>query len=151
LRLLGADEPQADDLTQETFLAVHRKPFEQRSAVETAGYLRTVARNLFLMAVRRDNRQPAARPAMDHLDIADEVWAGFAGEDGGENYLDALRQCVETLDGRAGEAVERFYHDEQSRAEIAEALDMTEDGVKSLLRRARDILRKCVEKRVAEE
>ncbi|HRJ79073.1 MAG TPA: sigma-70 family RNA polymerase sigma factor, partial [Planctomycetota bacterium] len=53
LRYLGCDRAQADDLTQETFLQVLRHGFEQRGERETAAYLRKVARNCFLMSVRR--------------------------------------------------------------------------------------------------
>lgn len=142
LRYLGCDEARADDLTQETFLAVHRKPFAQRSPAESAAYLRTVARNLFLMSIRGAGR----RPSVEQLDLAEDVWRRFTGE--GDDYLDALRECVDALQGRARQAVEMQYHDESSRAEIAAALDMTEDGVKSLLRRTREVLRKCVEEKV---
>ena len=57
LRYLGAGAADADDLTQETFLAVARSRFEERSPAQTAGYLRTVARNQLLMARRRQGRE----------------------------------------------------------------------------------------------
>jgi RNA polymerase sigma-70 factor, ECF subfamily len=150
LRFLGCDESQADDLTQETFLAVHRRPFDERGDAATAAYLRTVARNQFLMSVRRDRRRPDASGLLVELDpadadLAETVWATFAGDDGGETWLDALRGCVEELNGRARQAIDLHYRDDQSRARIAAELDMTEDGVKSLLRRTREVLRKCVE------
>lgn len=153
LRFLGCDEAQADDLTQETFLAVHRRPFDERSEAATAGYLRTVARNQFLMSVRRDRRRPVASGLLDDLDpadadLAESVWATFAGEDGGEAWLDALRGCVEELNGRARQAIDLHYRDDLSRVQIATELDLTEDGVKSLLRRTREVLRKCVEAKV---
>ena len=144
LRFLGCEASQADDLTQETFLSVHRKPFEDRSCEATAAYLRTVARNLFLMSLRRSRRQ-ALLPS---LTVADEVWDRFHASDGGDNYLDALRECVETLEGRARQAVELFYQQDRSRAEIAQQLDMSEDGVKTLLRRTREVLRRCIETRL---
>jgi DNA-directed RNA polymerase specialized sigma24 family protein len=77
------------------------------------------------------------------------VFARFARHDGGEGYLDALRECVDGLAGRARQAIELFYHDDLGRTDIAQRLEMTEDGVKSLLRRTRDVLRRCVEGRVA--
>ncbi len=145
LRFLGCDAAQADDLTQETFLAVHRKPFEERSAEATAVYLRTVARNLFLMSLRRARR----RAIVANLEVIEEVWQQFAADDG-EAYREAMRDCVETLAGRARQAIDLFYRDQRSRAEIARELEMTEDGVKSLLRRTREILRKCVQGKIAE-
>ena len=37
------------------------------------------------------------------------------------------------------------YWSKKSRAEMAEALQLSEDGVKSMLRRIRTALKKCVE------
>ena len=145
LRFLGCDPAQADDFTQETFLQVHRKPFEQRSDAATAAYLRTVARNLFLMSVRRSQRQALVRS----LEIADEVWNRLARDDSAE-HLAALQQCVERLEGRARRAVELFYRQEKSRDAVGRELEMGEEGVKTLLRRTREVLRRCVEKKLAE-
>ena len=141
LRFLGAGEALADDLTQETFLAVWKRPFEERAEEATAAYLRTVARNLFLVAIRKARREP---PVGD-LDAADEVWERLAGDDGGLAHLEALRECVEGLEGNARQAIDQFYRQGRSRAEVGRSLAMTEDGIKSLLRRTRDALRKCVE------
>ena len=147
LRFLGCDSAQADDLTQETFLAIHTRPHEEQSAAATSAYVRTVARNLFLMSLRRARRQAI----VENIELIEEVWQRFAADDEGETYRDAMRDCVETLEGRARQAIDLFYRDQRSRSEIARELEMTEDGVKSLLRRTREILRKCVEKKVGNE
>ncbi|HXT58818.1 MAG TPA: RNA polymerase sigma factor [Pirellulales bacterium] len=145
LRFLGAGEAQADDLTQETFLSVYRKPFVEQSPAAAAAYLRTVARRQLLMSLRKAKR----RPVLENLELADEVWSRLAGDDGG-GYLDALRECLESLEGRAREAIELRYRDDRSRTEIGQLLEIGEDGVKSLLRRTRELLRRCVEKRINE-
>ncbi|HVX60404.1 MAG TPA: RNA polymerase sigma factor [Pirellulales bacterium] len=145
LRFLGADEAQADDLTQETFLSVYRRPFVEQSPAATAAYLRTVARRQFMMSIRKSKRQPA----LANLELADEVWSRLAGDDGG-GYLEALRDCLQSLDGRVRQAIELRYRDDRSRADIGRLLEIGEDGVKSLLRRTREVLRGCVEKRVRE-
>jgi RNA polymerase sigma-70 factor, ECF subfamily len=136
LRYLGCRESQADDLAQETFLAVLEKPFEQRCEEATAAYLRTVARNRFLALMRKEKNGPAAA----ELAIAEEVWTQTAGA-GSDEYLDSL-------DERARRAIELRYRDDRSRRDIAADLEMTEDGVKTLLRRTRDALRECVERKV---
>ena len=140
LRYLGCDASLADDLTQETFLAVIRKPFEQRSDAETAAYLRTVARHLFLKSVEKSRRGPKA----EDVAVAESIWAETHA-DGGNDYLDALEDCLAQVSARALTAIEQRYRDGRSRAEIASELNMTEDGVKTLLRRTRQSLRKCVE------
>lgn len=152
LRYLGTQTQEADDLTQETFLAVaksiRRSNFEQRSSAETAAYLRTVARNQLLMARRRQGRQPNTV----ELTAAEQVWAEATADHGVDGYLAALADCLENGlnrdDGRARKAIDAFYHQRQSRAEIAKELDMTPDGVKTLLRRTRDVLRKCIERKL---
>src|SRR5438132_11609731 len=79
LRFLGCDDAAADDLTQETFLAVARGAGsggrDNGAAVrDVPAYLRGIARNLFLKWVRRSRREPS----LEDLDLADEVWSRFA-------------------------------------------------------------------------
>jgi RNA polymerase sigma-70 factor (ECF subfamily) len=147
LRYLGAAAEDADDLTQETFVAVARTPFELRSRTETAAYLRTAARNQLLMLRRKQGRQICTV----ELAAAEEVWAEATPNGGFDEFLDALSQCCENLVGRAREAVDRFYRDGKSRDEIAAEFEMSLDGVKSLLRRTRAGLRDCVERRLHRE
>ena len=144
LRFLGCDEAQADDLAQETFLAVWRKPFEDRGAAAARAYLRRVARNLFLMAVRRHK----ARPVLQDLDVADAVWAEHDADDG-DGYRAALAACLETLTERSQQALDLFYREGAGRSRIAEVLGLTLDGVKTLMRRARETLRLCIGRRLA--
>jgi len=148
LRFLGCDASEADDLVQETFLAVLRKGFDERSPAETAAYLRTVARNRLLMARRKRNGHP---PDVD-LEAAEAVWARAAGEDGLGGYLAALSECLEkAVTPRVRRALDLKYRDRAGRSEIAEQLGMAVEGVKTLLRRARAALRDCVERKIGRE
>ena len=145
LRFLGCDPTEADDLVQETFLAVLREGFEVRSPAGTAAYLRTVARNRLLMARRKQRNSPQA---ID-LEAAEAVWADVAGEDGMSDYLVALGDCLEkAVNPRVRRALELQYRDRASRAEIAAKLDLAVEGVKTLLRRGRSALRDCVERKL---
>ena len=47
------------------------------------------------------------------------------------------------------EAINGFYRDRLSREELAAKLDMKPDGVKTLLRRTREVLRNCIEKKIS--
>ena len=144
LRYLGCPAAEADDLTQDTFLAVFRDGFEDRSAEQTAAYLRTVARNR-LLAVRRSQKKA---PEVD-LAAAEAVWAETVGDRGMDDYLVALEDCLEVgVTPRVRRALEFFYRDRLSRDQIAEQLEMAVEGVKTLLRRARSALRKCVERKL---
>ncbi len=146
LRYLGCQAAEAEDLLQETFLAVFREGFEVRSTAQTVAYLRTVARNQLLM----DRRKQRNRPQAVELETAEAVWAQAAGEDGLDDYLVALGECLHNaLSPRARRALELQYRDRASRAEIATELHLAVEGVKTLLRRARSALRDCVERRLA--
>lgn len=144
LRYLGASNELADDLTQETFLQLLRAPFERQSERATAAWLRTVARNLWVRSFRR--------PPFDlaELDAIEAAWTGFASDDAGEHALQHLRHCVDQLAGRARDVVRWQYEERLSRGAIAERLGIGADGVKSLLRRTRALLRECIERRVKE-
>ena len=145
VRFLGADTTEADDLTQETFFALARAQFVERDERQTAGYLRVVARNQLMVLRRRQNREVNTV----ELEAADSVWAAAAGPDGSlTNYLDALRDCVDQLEGHARQAVDLHYHDHAGREAIATQLGMQADGVKTLLRRTRDVLRECIERKI---
>jgi RNA polymerase sigma-70 factor (ECF subfamily) len=148
VRFLGADTTEADDLTQETFLALARGGFVERDELQTAGYVRVVARNQLLALRRKQNREIDTVG----LEAADSVWAAAAGPDGSlTNYLDALRDCVDQLEGRARQAVDLHYHDHAGREAIATQLGMQADGVKTLLRRTRELLRECIERKIKTE
>ncbi|MEZ5991227.1 MAG: sigma-70 family RNA polymerase sigma factor [Planctomycetota bacterium] len=143
LRFMGCDRSQADDLTQETFLVFLRKPFDYLGHESTSAYLRKIARFIFLEARRQTSRGNETA-----LDEADRVFAETAGESVGNEYLDALRECEQTLVGKARDAVKLQYGQQRSLEDIAEALDMKPNGVKTLLQRARAHLRDCIERRL---
>jgi RNA polymerase sigma-70 factor, ECF subfamily len=145
VRFLGADRTEADDLTQETFLALTRADFVERDERQTAGYVRTVARNQLLALRRKQNREICTV----ELEAADTVWAAATGPGGGlDDYLEALRHCVAGLEGRAKQVIDLAYRVGASRGAIATELAMQPDGVKTLLRRTRDVLRECVERKL---
>jgi len=104
--------------------------------------LRRTARSLFLMAVRRRR----ARPVFRDLEAAEAALEECFGEDEGESYRLALRHCLDRPQGKGRQAIQLFYEGGESREEVALAMQMTADGVKTLLRRTRAWLRSCVER-----
>lgn len=154
VRYLGATAELADDLVQDAFLQLLRAPFVERSPGETAAWLRTVVRNGYVKSLRRPPFQTV------ELDTIEATWRSFAGDrddderggegDGGDASLRELRGCLDTLDGRARQVVRWHYEERRSRQDIGERLGLGLDGVKSLLRRTRAILRRCVERRRGE-
>ena len=144
LRVLGCPADEAEDLTQETFLAVLTKPFQDYNRQATAAYLRQVARNLFLSSRRR-------AVTVSELDEAEAAWLQWAVKDDGQELMAALRNCLQTLTDRARQALDLRFGRQASRAEIATATGLSEDGAKNLLQRAKQQLRECIERALASE
>lgn len=141
LRALGCDAAEADDLTQETFLRVLRRGFAELHPSATNMYLRKTAFHLFVTARRRQGRSPP----LDELDAIESAWSRWMGEGESDELLDSLRECLERLTPRARQALEMRFREDRTRAEIAEALELTEDGAKNLMQRAKQQLRGCIE------
>ena len=107
LRYLGANPAEADDLTQETFLALIRASYEDRGEAAFQAFLRKIARNQLLMLRRRNGRE------LDtvQLELAETVWSRAISSDGLGSFLDQLERCRQKLEGRARQAIDWFYHD----------------------------------------
>jgi len=144
LRALGCEAALADDLTQETFLAVLQRPFQDLGPAAVAAYLRKIAFNLHISHHRRSGKVVA----VENLEEIDAAWSRLAPEDNGELLLEALRDCLQGLTQRARQALDMRFRDHESREAIAAMLEISEHGAKNLMQRAKRQLRSCVEKKL---
>lgn len=142
LRLLGCTREEADDITQETFIVVMRAEFTHHTDEQTATFLRRTARNLFL----HSKRKTRTRREVD-IDAAEAVMRSNA-EDGGDAYVEALKRCLDAMRGRTRLAVLAVYGDKLTTAQVADQMGLKENGLKTLLQRAREKLRDCVQRRM---
>jgi RNA polymerase sigma-70 factor, ECF subfamily len=143
LRVLGAPTDLAEDVLQDTFLVAMRRLQEDRGGAAAASFLRQTARHLYLRRRRDQGRHEALL-----VELADAWWQSDCASDDGDAWLVALRACVDGLDGRAREVVQRFYGDGLDRGAVAAAMGMKENGIKTLLQRVRAALRTCIGKRL---
>jgi RNA polymerase sigma-70 factor, ECF subfamily len=144
LRALGCGTALAEDLTQETFLSVLQKPFQDMGPLATSAYLRKVAYNLFISHQRRAGKITS----VERVEELDRTWTSWAGDDDGEALLDALRECLKGISDRARLALEMRFREESSRETIAGILEITEHGAKNLMQRAKQQLRDCIESKM---
>jgi len=140
LRFLGASASVADDLAQETFLRLLRERVEDRGDAALAAWLRATARNLWFAHGRR-------RPGLELSAEAEleAAWTRWAGSDGGDRTHAALERCLGRLEGRARRALVLRYAEGRPRAAVAAALDLSVEGLKTLLRRTKQVLAACVQ------
>ncbi len=144
LRMLGADAAEADDLAQETMLVgcTHELAGDDAS---TRAFLRSVAKNHWLRACRwwrlRREREVAA--------AVDELWLATVENDDGEELIARLRSCLQQLQERTRHALELHYRDGFGWNDVATQVGLRPNGTKTLVQRARQALRACIERRQA--
>jgi len=150
LRYLGAARDVAEDLAQETFVVAFQQSMQSQwgEISNKPAWLRGVSRNLFLAHCRRAKSNPVLLDT-ESVERAEALWAKeFALCEDGSAHLAALRDCLEGLPQREREMVELQYRLQKSRAEIALAHGLTEEGVKTLMRRVRASLAQCIQRRL---
>ena len=151
LRYLGADPAGAEDIAQETFLAAYTSPtfpMDQNPGHE-AGWLRGTARNLLYQTYRKKSRARELAGDLAAMEEADRLWTDHFLRDGdGDDYISALRKCVDTLPERQRAALDMRYDKNFSRNDMATTLRISAEGVKALMRRIRSALKNCIEIRI---
>jgi RNA polymerase sigma-70 factor (ECF subfamily) len=142
-RMLGSAPP-AEDVTQECFLSILRRPEAfrpERASLRT--YLCAIARHLALKQLRRRGQDTV----LD--DPPQETAADPAGNDPLEAVLEqeateAVRRAVLALPPLQREAVVLFEYEQMSLADIAATCEIDVGTVKSRLHRARERLRRTL-------
>lgn len=153
LRYLGADNEAAEDLVQDSFLEAFRssKAPELDDVRGRAAWLRAIARNLFLNYCRRRRRSPV-RANSEYLEQAESFWVtGFLRGGDGFDYVEALRACLERISQKHRHLLRQRYAEGKSRPEMSRFFKMSENGIKSLLRRIRLTLGECIRRRLGRE
>ena len=126
--------PAAEDLAQDVFLELYRSLGKLESDAHVVSWLRRVASHRCIDEIRRRSHRPEfptdALPDAGHLPQTREVFVA-----------DRLEALVAGLPARARMVVVLRYQEEMDPTEIAEALDMPVNTVKSHLRRSIAALR----------
>ena len=148
LRVLGCDPSLADDLTQETFLRMMKGPAAIRDGAATAAYLRRVAKNLLIDSRRASRRAQEHSSVLRDVERAEAAWSSLASDGSGEDVLAALRLCFTELDPRSQDALRERYEKKLGRSDLAASLELSPEGAKTVLRRAKARLKTCIERRL---
>jgi RNA polymerase sigma-70 factor (ECF subfamily) len=126
--------PAAEDLAQEVFLELYRSLGRLESEAHLVSWLRRVASHRCIDEIRRRNHRPEftadALPEAGHSPHTREVFVA-----------ERLQTLIAGLPARARMVVVLRYQEEMDPTEIADALDMPVNTVKSHLRRSIAALR----------
>ncbi len=130
----------SQDVAQETFWVAWTRRDQLREPARLAAWLCGIARNLAHQQTREESKQIVGLD--EHLDdhaagVSQSTLAATIEPDEAELVWKTVLQLPETY----REAMILYYRQEHSVAEVAAALDVSEDAVKQRLSRARAMLR----------
>lgn len=142
LRALGASVDEADDLVHDVLVVACGTTLPAEPGAARA-FLRGVARNHWLRTKRWWRRRREREVAL----AVDELWLATADDDDGEALLAHLRECLALLQARVRRALELHYHDGLDWNDVSAQIGLRPNGTKTLVQRARQALRTCIERR----
>ncbi|MDR3110758.1 MAG: sigma-70 family RNA polymerase sigma factor [Planctomycetaceae bacterium] len=156
LRHLIGDIDLAEDLTQEVFLRVYRYRKQYQPGSKFSSWIFTIANNVALNAIRTKRRHPESQFAESRNNSSDSTWSvadiiQAASSTIPARALDKLEMkemvklAIESLNERQRMAVLLNKFEGMSYDEIANVMQMTQQGVKSLLCRARMNLKELLQ------
>jgi RNA polymerase sigma-70 factor, ECF subfamily len=134
-RLCGS-APDAEDLTQQTFLSAQQKLGQLRNLERTRGWLFAILRNRFLKTCQRQQPVPASVVGLN-LD-------GLPAEADADDGIDRqqLQEALKELPADFRVILVMFYFEDRSYREIAEELSLPIGTVMSRLARGKQHLRR---------
>ncbi|RAK57641.1 sigma-70 family RNA polymerase sigma factor [Phenylobacterium deserti] len=137
---MGAREEQAEELAQETLLAVWRKAWQFDPERASAwSWIYTIARNLRIDALRRERHAHVIPPDPEEAPTTPEqALDALEGEAG-------VRRALQQLPTDQAEILRLAFFEERTHSEIAEQLGLPLGTVKSRIRRATEKLRGSLE------
>lgn len=135
---LSGTAADAEDLTQQTFLAAQRSLAQLRNRDAARAWLLTILRNCFLKDCRRQRPLSAESHEIDLDELAEDDQLPEPEHVDGER----LQQALLTLTPEARTILHLFYFEELGYREIAAQLNIPTGTVMSRLARAKQNLRR---------
>lgn len=142
-----------DDLAQEVFFSAYRTVSSYQGDSPFAIWLIGIARHRALTYLRGESRRKARESA--GLSAALAGWqAEYLGSTSGdssreERRLSALTECMKQIPDPSASVMNDYYFAGHSAAGIARTLGKKENVVRMMLLRTRQLLRRCIDQRLA--
>jgi len=141
----------AEDVTQEAFVLAYRKLDSLRDKARFGSWIRRIAYNAAMMALRKRRRELPTDPMI--LAGMEDVFSAI-DEQSDETWEDKARhveRCFDSLPQAQQECCRLFYFKNRKAREIAERLQTKLATILKRLERARSALRRCIERRLGLE
>ena len=137
-----------EDHADETVNRIAKKVAEGEEILNPSGYAMGVARLLFLEIMKSQQREQSA---LNEMGTAGE---GYVEPDDGENRLECLQNCLQTLSPDNRELILQYYQGEksekiQNRKKLIERLGIPINTLRMRALRLRERLEACMEECVS--
>lgn len=140
---------EAEDLAQETFLTAWKNFGKYNAARPFAAWLRGIAENHLRNHLRKFRAEPIGGSEVLQILLDSHAEAQKVAEDDSE-LANAMRECVDQVQGEARELLISRYAEGYSLAEICEKTGRKHSAVTMKLHRLRLALVACVESKLAQ-
>lgn len=137
------DRDTTEDVGQQVFVRAfqHLDRFDENSSFGL--WIKGIARNVVREELRKKYRYRGRIEAYARL--VEQRLAESAGRDPfGEEAREALEACLAQLEETAERSIRMHYLERKKTDEIAQILDRTPGSVRTLMHRARSVLRDCL-------
>lgn len=146
---LISDQTEAEDLAQNIFVQVYKSADRYRASAKFSTWLYTITRNLCFNELRRRSRHRAESIEEQHPDREDQPWRQFEEtrlDEPGEAILqgelfEKVEEAIQELPENQKVALLMCRGEDFSYDEIAAALGCSVPATKSLIHRAREVLK----------
>ena len=136
----------AEDITQETFLQVYQKLETLDDPALFSQWLYTIANHLCIAWFRQNRLQTEPLEEVCILGVETEPYSRYVASEHAKIAAEAQRDLVEKLLTKLKESdrkvITLYYFEEMTSSEIGELLGVSENTIKSRIRRARQHLKK---------
>ena len=136
----------AEDITQETFLQVYQKLETLEDPARFPSWLYVITGRLCIAWLRKNQRHTEPLEDTDLSEVETEAYSRYVAMERAKTFDEARRDLVEKLLARLKEGnrtvITLHYLEGMTYAEISNFLGVSENTIKSRLRRARQQLKK---------
>lgn len=137
----------SEDIAQEAFLVSWQSRNELKDARKVVGWLSSIARNLSKQWLRKRSSQSWATDGLDATDIAQEQ-AHPAERIVSDEEQHLVWNALKVIPEDYREVMVLYYRESHSIADVAVALEITEEAARQRLSRGRNLLRAEVERTI---
>jgi len=150
LRVICRDDELAEELFQELSIVVIEKIYTFDASRDFGVWVRGIARNLFLKAIR-DRQRKSAREGIHDPALLDSIELAYNSRDKAEEEASServvrLRACLEKLPENLRKLLRDRYEANNSSKQLSELHNRSISAIETALSRVRATLLQCVQR-----